>query len=134
MIETFYSDFINQPRSKLKLPVDELIKERKMLKRSSAPLLSLATLTAENDNQLSTQISVSMADKLLQVLRSDNCTLIPRLETFREISREYALNGSFEKAESLILNMKKDCNLQRFIKYYYSHLFYISFSFYFSRC
>lgn len=47
---------------------------------------------------------------MLEKLRNDASEIIPRLETINEVSKELALEGSWEKAESLILNMKNDCN------------------------
>lgn len=95
IVETFYSEFIKQPRSKLKLPIDELIRPKidAGIKNSSAALMVQ-----------------SQADKMLERLRSDDSDIIPRLETINEVSKELALEGSWEKAESLILNMKSDCN------------------------
>jgi hypothetical protein len=61
---------------------------------------------------LTSSSSTSMAlkaDKMLERLRGDNSDIIPRLETINEVSKELALEGSWEKAESLILNMKSDC-------------------------
>lgn len=89
---------MKQPRSKLKLPVDELIR----------PKLQIAKDTTISSN-LSSLKPVSEADTMLERLRSDSTTLIPRLETINEVSKALALEGSWEKAESLILNMKNDC-------------------------
>lgn len=97
MIEAFYSEFIKQPRSKLKLPIDELIKP-KLDTGNTKTLASNAALKVQ-----------SQADKMLERLRSDSSDIIPRLEAINEVSKELALEGSWEKAESLILNMKSDC-------------------------
>lgn len=84
----------------MKLPIDELIKPR------------LVSNAAENTKILTSSSSTNMAlkaDKMLERLRGDNSDIIPRLETINEVSKELALEGSWEKAESLILNMKSDC-------------------------
>lgn len=98
MIEAFYSEFVKQPRSKLKLPIDELIKPKKL------DTGNIKTLTANSALKV-----LSRADKMLERLRSDSSDIIPRLETINEVSKELALEGSWEKAESLIFNMKSDC-------------------------
>lgn len=98
MIEAFYSEFVKQPRSKLKLPIDELIKPKKF------DTGNIKTLTANSALKV-----LSRADKMLERLRSDSSDIIPRLETINEVSKELALEGSWEKAESLIFNMKSDC-------------------------
>lgn len=82
----------------MKLPIDELIKPR-IDTRNTKTLTSSTALKVQ-----------SKADKLLERLRSDNSDIIPRLETINQVSKELALEGSWEKAESLILNMKSDCN------------------------
>lgn len=83
---------MNQPRSKLKLPINELIKPKPS---------SLSLNTAMQIN--------SKAEIMLNRLISDSSQVIPRLETINEISKELAIEANWEKAESLILNMKKDC-------------------------
>lgn len=84
---------MSQPRSKLKLPVDELIK---------------TTNLAEKHTSNSSLIVQSNAELKLEVLR--NSGSIPRLDNLNEITKEFALEGNWEKAESLISNMKNDCN------------------------
>ena len=50
------------------------------------------------------------ADLMLERIRNFQSTdLVPRLETINEISKGFALEGSWEKAESLISNMKNEC-------------------------
>lgn len=54
----------------------------------------------------------SSADMQLECLRSDqNSGLIPRLENLNAIVKEFALEGSWEKTETLVLNMKNDCKI-----------------------
>lgn len=84
---------MNQPRSKLKLPINELIKLPKLV-------------VANSNSGLQVQ---SKAEVMLDRLINDSSVVIPRLETINEISREFAIEASWEKAESLILNMKQDC-------------------------
>lgn len=84
---------MKQPRSKLKLPINELIKPK------------LDILTSNTAVQVKSKAEV-MLDRLI----SDSFeVVIPRLETINEISRELAIEANWEKAESLILNMKQDC-------------------------
>lgn len=53
----------------------------------------------------------SKADLMLERLVSkDTSELIPRLQLINEITKEFAIEGNWEKAESLISNMKTDCN------------------------
>jgi hypothetical protein len=101
MVQSFYSGFINQPRSKLRLPVKELIKT--ITQSDVKPPLE----NISND----ALILQSNAEQLLDALRSKNMDSIPRLESVNEITRELATHGQWEKAESLILNMKTDCNI-----------------------
>lgn len=107
MIQSFYSGFINQPRSKLKLPIKELIK--------TIDKPEDTVMFKEFDNSLTIS---SKAEQLLEALRNGNFDTIPRLESINEITRELAIHGHWEKAESLILNMKTDCNVHLF--YYFS--------------
>lgn len=80
----------------MKLPIEELIKPK-----------------IEDTKRIDAALQVkSNADKLLERLRSDSSHIIPRLETINEISKEFAIEGQWEKAESLILNMKNDCKLK----------------------
>ncbi len=100
IVEAFYSGFINQPRSKLKLPVNELIKPKFEFKSN---LLNTPTGSALEIK--------SNADLMLERLRSSkDSDLIPRLETINEITKEFAIEGNWEKAESLILNIRNDCS------------------------
>lgn len=101
ILESFYSEFIQQPRSKLKLPIEELIK------------LKIIEDANKTDKALQVQ---SNADKMLECLRSDSLQIIPRLENINEVSRELAIEGQWEKAESLILNMKNDCKSNYIMK------------------
>ena len=93
-----YSEIINQPRTKLKLPINELIKPR------SEEITLNSDSVGSNDLQLN-----SNADIMLNHLRSNSSNMIPRLENINEIAKELAIEGKWEKAESLILNMKQDC-------------------------
>lgn len=94
---------MKQPRSKLKLPVEELIRPK---------LENIKDAEAEPS---STSLNfISEADSMLERLRSDSTKLVPRLETINEVSKALALEGSWEKAESLILNMKNDCKLTNY--------------------
>ena len=89
---------MNQPRSKLKLPIKELIK----------PKSNILSLNCSNSASGDLQVK-SNAEIMLDRLRSDSSEIIPRLETINEISRQLAIEGNWEKAESLILNIKRDC-------------------------
>ena len=89
---------MNQPRSKLKLPIKELIKAR----------TEVESISSSNSVNTALQMK-SNADWKLERLRSDSSEVIPRLETVNEIAKDLAIEGSWEKAESLILNMKRDC-------------------------
>ena len=93
-----YSEIINQPRSKLKLPINELIKPRS----------EEITLNSDSVGSNGLQLN-SNADIMLNHLRSNSSNMIPRLENINEIAKELAIEGKWEKAESLILNMKQDC-------------------------
>lgn len=98
LFEKIYSEIINQPRSKLKLPIKELIK------------INPETNNLNTFNSASGALQLkSKADLWLDRLRSDSGQVIPRLETINEISKEFAIEGNWEKAEALILNMKQDC-------------------------
>lgn len=97
---------MNQPRSKLKLPINELIKAKQ-------------ENIGHNSSNTSLQIN-SKAEVMLNRLICDSSQVIPRLETINEISKELAIEANWEKAESLILNMKQDCKTYSFIILTYS--------------
>lgn len=80
------------------MPIKELIK----------PRTEVESINASNSANTALQVK-SNADLKLERLRSDASEVIPRLETVNEIAKELAIEGSWEKAESLILNMKRDC-------------------------
>ena len=85
--ESVYRQVLSQPRSFLKLPVRELIKSYRA----------------------ATKTSTESADTKLALLRSKPDSLIVRSETFQPILDDYALDGQYEKAESVVLNLKQDC-------------------------
>lgn len=104
IVESIYSEIMTQPRSKLKLPVKQLIRPKLEddTKYSKVDLLE----------------PISEADSMLEKLRNDSTKLVPRLETINQVSKALAIVGSWEKAESLILNMKNDCKIHEiFLNY-----------------
>lgn len=95
LAETVYQNVLAQPRSFLKLPVNELIKSKreKVIIESSALIVQT---TAE-------------ADKQLALLRQKPKGLIPRVEMFLPIVKVFALDGQYDKVEAVVFNLKQDC-------------------------
>ena len=93
--EAVYKNILTQPRSFLKLPVNELIKSKRDVESTEYSAL-IVQKTAE-------------ADKQLALLRQKPEGLIPRVEMFLPILNAYALDGQSDKVESIVLNLKQDC-------------------------
>lgn len=82
----------------MRLPVESLIKDRRVTTQ--------ATILCNTQADI---MPVSHAEQLLATMRNRDTEVIPRLESFVGILKSFALEGAHERAEAVVLDMKRDC-------------------------